>query len=104
MIKNKDSDICFYGQKEECAICLCNLKSNNGHFLSCGHKFHKKCISNLLAFSCPCCRAEIKKDDVPSKVFKKMESNSRKNIFPLLSAIGEEFGIEMTYFYSQIQT
>lgn len=52
-----------YEDDELCAICLSQI-SKNYYQTNCDHKFHKKCLDNLVKFnndySCPICRNEIK--------------------------------------------
>jgi hypothetical protein len=43
---------------DDCAICMCPLKSNNVLVLCCGHSFHAKCILNKIE-KCPYCKYQI---------------------------------------------
>jgi hypothetical protein len=60
---NEDDDFSDLG--EVCMICLDNFIDS--HQLSCGHKFHKKCIEDwLIKYNnhCPACRTAITNDSI----------------------------------------
>nr|WRK65114.1 RING finger domain containing protein [Marseillevirus futianmevirus] len=105
--KTKDSEnLCFIHKpeeisnfSEECAICLGKFSKGSGFLLSCGHKFHKSCLKKLETPLCPCCRQEIKKEDVPKKLWPKPKREIF--LFDILRAIQEEFGLSV-YLYEEI--
>lgn len=49
-------------EKHECAICICEIDDAEVQFLSCAHRFHKKCAKEWLNVKsiCPTCNAEQK--------------------------------------------
>lgn len=60
---------------ETCPICLCPHETPITYFKSCGHYFCKSCIDEVFTksfystyakstISCPCCRANIKQEDI----------------------------------------
>jgi SNF2 family DNA or RNA helicase len=60
---------------ETCPICLCPHETPITYFKSCGHYFCKSCIDEVFSksfygahaksiISCPCCRANIKQEDI----------------------------------------
>jgi len=48
-------------EENNCTICFYNLIEYNVAVLTCGHFFHKQCITNWLKHekNCPLCRKEI---------------------------------------------
>lgn len=48
--------------KDECAICLCELTTTNFTSTECGHRFHSSCVFKSLmvrGIGCPLCRREL---------------------------------------------
>lgn len=52
------------GDGLRCAICMNGLSRRGNHKLECGHKFHQKCLDEMVKHNpedmkCPLCRAQI---------------------------------------------
>lgn len=67
-----------FDEDSSCPICMEDFEDGKKSCvkkLSCGHKFHFDCLSGLNAFTCPICRAEIKKGQIPNRVYESIEKN-----------------------------
>lgn len=53
-----------YFPKDNCAICFEEIDTTQEVPLSCGHWFHKQCLTKLNRNSCPLCRREIVVEDM----------------------------------------
>lgn len=92
---------CCESFSEECAICLSAFSKGSGIVLACKHRFHKKCLKNISEPICPCCRQEIKEEDVPRDLLRNISKDERP-LFAIMLAIQEEFGLRV-YIVSSIQ-
>lgn len=66
---------------DSCVICLEEFgdsKKSTIKKLSCGHLFHFDCLSGLNALCCPLCRREIKKGQLPNRIYLAIEENINK--------------------------
>ncbi|BAU80117.1 RING finger E3 ubiquitin protein ligase [Tokyovirus A1] len=104
--KTKNSEeLCFVHKtdetpsfSEECAVCLEKFSKGTGFILSCGHKFHKTCLKKLETLFCPCCRQEIKHEDVPKEIWSKIKKRPDGIPWPaIMFAIYEEFGMQIVF-------
>lgn len=62
----------------QCCICLDELEDKY-RSLNCGHYFHDDCLSGLFVFSCPVCRREIRKGEIPNWLYLRICSNVEKD-------------------------
>lgn len=63
---------------ESCVICLdcfSDGKKSTIKTLACGHKFHFDCLSGLNTLTCPMCRSEIKKSQIPRRIYESIRDN-----------------------------
>lgn len=68
---------------EDCSICLDPMSSHGRIKLTCGHYFHKECLSKCKLSKCPQCRGGISSDECLS-IFRKSK------IDPLMSRVYTE--------------
>lgn len=91
-----------FDDETTCPICIENFedgKKSSVKKLSCGHKFHFDCLSGLTAFTCPICRAEIRKGQIPNRIYdsilkniEKAEAQQEEYNFQLARRIQEDLG------------
>ncbi len=98
--KTKNSVLCKYHSlankfksivppaSDECPICLDSI-INDELILSCSHKAHKKCISEMIKLECPLCRAPI--DVLDSNTKEKIEKKGAEYLEEVREAQNQEF-------------
>lgn len=60
-LHNLKDGLCHIHLKQECSICLDDIKKNQESKTVCNHKFHKECLNTWLKThnTCPLCRTSI---------------------------------------------
>lgn len=59
----------------DCAICYEKVDNRTKDYLPCKHKFHVKCLINLIKAECPMCRANIT-SSLPPYIIRKINANA----------------------------
>ncbi len=77
----RNTSCCRWHRVETCPVCIEDISVKQLHTTSCGHSFHKPCISTWFETSdeCPICRTV--QDDDPLIMFKRNIRERMENIY-----------------------